>query len=325
MKMEDKKKQLLSRREFNGLCAALGSSLPAGSAMIAALSSTSALAAATGAASNGAGRAIKFHDGTVVPALGQGSWHLAQGRHPEAVEAEALRTGLALGMTLIDTAELYSNGRSEELIGRVIAGQRDRVFLVSKVLPNHVMGNGIARACEASLARLGTDHLDLYLLHWRNGITDLSGVVAAFESLRAAGKIRAWGVSNFGVGDMEDLFHVPHGGRCATNQVLYNVGSRGIEYDLLPWCEQRGMPVMAYSPLGNNSLVRDPTLARIGAAHGCSATAVALAWAIRSGHVIAIPESGSAAHVKENAVAFSLTLTPQELQTLDAAHPPPNH
>jgi diketogulonate reductase-like aldo/keto reductase len=228
-------------------------------------------------------------------------------------------------MTLIDTAELYSNGRSEELIGRVIAGQRDRVFLVSKVLPNHVMGNGIARACEASLARLGTDHLDLYLLHWRNGITDLSGVVAAFESLRAAGKIRAWGVSNFKVRDMEDLFRVPHGDRCATNQVLYNVGSRDIEYDLLPWCEQRGMPVMAYSPLGNNSLVRDPTLARIGAAHGCSATAVALAWAIRSGHVIAIPESGSAAHVKENAVAFSLTLTPQELQTLDAAHPPPNH
>jgi diketogulonate reductase-like aldo/keto reductase len=182
-----------------------------------------------------------------------------------------------------------------------------------------------ARSCEASLARLGTDHLDLYLLHWRNGVTDLSGVVAAFESLRAAEKIRAWGVSNFNVSDMEDLFHVPHGDRCATNQVLYNVGTRGIEYDLLPWCEQRGMPVMAYTPLGGNSLVHNPTLARIGASHGCSAAAVALAWAIRSGNVIAIPESGLAAHVKENAVAFSLTLTPQELQTLDAAHPPPHH
>jgi diketogulonate reductase-like aldo/keto reductase len=314
-------RQLLNRREFNGFCAALGSSLPGVGATFAALSGASALAAATGVASNGAARTVKFRDGTVVAALGQGSWRLAQGRHPEAVEEEALRTGLSLGMTLIDTAELYGNGRSEELIGRVIAGQRDRVFLVSKVLPEHVTGNGIGRACEASLARLGTDHLDLYLLHWRRWVTDLSGVVTAFESLRAAGKIRAWGVSNFNVNDMEELFHIPHGDRCATNQVLYNVGSRGVEYDLLPWCEQRGMPVMAYTPLGGASLLRDPTLARISAARGCSASAVALAWAIRSGTVIAIPESGSAAHVKENAVALSLTLTPQELETLDAAHP----
>ena len=222
-------------------------------------------------------------------------------------------------MTLIDTAEVYSSGRSEELIGRVIAGQRDRVFLVSKVPPQHTAGNGIARACEASLARLGTDHLDLYLLHWRGG-ENLAGVVAAFEDLRAQGKIRAWGVSNFNVSDMEDLFRVPNGDRCATNQVRYNLGDRGIEHDLLPWCEQRGMPVMAYTPLGDN-LVRDPALANIGAAHGCSAAAVALAWAIRSGNVIAIPESGSVAHVKENAVALSLALTPEELQALDAAHP----
>jgi diketogulonate reductase-like aldo/keto reductase len=180
------------------------------------------------------------------------------------------------------------------------------------------------RACAASLARLGTDHLDLYLLHWRNGITDLSGVVTAFENLRSEGKIRAWGVSNFRVSDMEDLFRIRHGDRCATNQVPYNAGDRGIERDLLPWCEHRGIPVMAYSPLGGPgaSLLRDPTLARIGASHGCSAAAVALAWAIRSGNVIAIPESGSVAHVQENAVALSLTLTPQDLQTLDAAHPP---
>ena len=317
--MEDTNNQLLGRREFNRFCAALGLSLPTVSGVITALSSASALAAAPDAASNGARRTVKFHDGTVVPALGQGSWHLAQGRHPEAVEEEALRTGLSLGMTLIDTAEGYGDGRSEELIGRVIAGQRDRVFLVSKA--DHMTRDGIARACEASLARLGTDHLDLYLLHWRSPDTDLSVVVAAFEDLRAAAKIRAWGVSNFKLSDMEDLFHVPGGDRCATNQVRYNVDSRGIEYDLLPWCEQRGMPVMAYSPLGDGSLVNDPTLARIGAAHGCSPTAVALAWAIRSGNVIAIPESGSAAHVKENAVALSLTLAPQELQTLDAAHP----
>jgi diketogulonate reductase-like aldo/keto reductase len=305
---------LLNRREFNALCVALSTLVTS--------SGASALDA-TGVASTSAERTVKFPDGTVVPALGQGSWHLAQGRHPAAEEEEALRAGLSLGMTLIDTAEAYSNGHSEELIGRVIAGQRDHVFLVSKVLPTHVTGNGVARACQSSLARLGTDHLDLYLLHWRNGIADLSGVVKSFEDLRAAGKIRAWGVSNFTARDMNDLFHTPQGDRCATNQVPYSVGDRSIERDLLPWCEQHGMPVMAYSPLGgpDASLLRDPTLASIGAARGCSAAAVALAWTIRNGNVIAIPESGSVAHVKENAVALSLALTPQELQTLDAAHP----
>jgi len=317
--------QLLSRRKFNRFCAAAGSSLPATSA-IAALSSALETSEAIGAGSNGPTRAVRLRDGAIVPALGLGSARLAQGRHPEAIEEEALRTGLSLGMTLIDTAEVYSNGHSEELIGRVVAGQRDHVFLVSKVWPSHVAGDGIARACEASLARLGTDHLDLYLLHWPNGIIDdLSRIVAGFESLRAAGKIRAWGVSNFTVSDMENLFRVPHGDRCATNQVLYNISNRGIEDDLLPWCEKRGMPVMAYAPLGESSLVHDPTLARIGAAYGCSAAAVALAWAIRSGKVIAIPESGSPTHVKENAVALSLTLTQLDLQTLDAAYPPPRH
>jgi len=302
--------RLLNRREFNGLCVVLGSLV----------TGTSGLGAETVVASASVERTVKFRDGAIVPVLGQGSWHLAQGRHPAAEEEEALRTGLSLGMTLIDTAEIYSNGHSEELISRVIAGQRDRVFLVSKVPPTHVMGDGMARACEASLARLGTDHLDLYLLHWRNSDTDLSAVVAGFENLRASGKIRAWGVSNFKVSDMEDLFRVPQGDHCATNQVRYNLGHRGIEYDLLPWCERHGIPVMAYSPLGgpDADLLRDATLGRIGAAHGCSAAAAALAWTIRSGHVIAIPESGSVAHVKENAVVLSLT--PQELQTLDAAH-----
>jgi diketogulonate reductase-like aldo/keto reductase len=215
---------------------------------------------------------------------------------------------------------------SEEFIGRAIAGQRNRVFLVSKVWPSHVAGNGVMRACEASLKRLDTDHLDLYLLHWPNGVTNLSSVVTAFENLRSAGKIRAWGVSNFKVSDMEDLFRIQKGDRCATNQLPYSLGDRGIERDLLPWCEQHGMPVMAYSPLGGTgaSLLRDPTLVRIGAAHGCSAAAVALAWTIRNGNVIAIPESGSVAHVKENAVALSLTLTSDELHMLDAAYPPPN-
>ena len=311
MKNEDKRS--LNRREFNGLCVALGSfAIPAGAA---------ALDAIPGAAPTAAARTVKFRDGTVASALGQGSAGLGKGKHPQAEEEEAIRTGLALGMTLIDTAEIYG---SEEFLGRAIAGQRDRVFLVSKVWPNHVAGDGIARACEASLKRLGTDHLDLYLLHWPNGVTNLAGVVAAFEDLHSAGKIRAWGVSNFKISDMERLFRIPKGDRCATNQLPYSLGDRGIERDLLPWCEQRGMPVMAYSPLGGTgaSVLRDPTLARIGAARGCSAAAVALAWTIRSGKVIAIPESGSVAHVKENAVALSLTLTPQELQTLDAAFPP---
>jgi diketogulonate reductase-like aldo/keto reductase len=256
----------------------------------------------------------------VVPAMGQGSAGLGKGKHPQAVEEEAIRTGLSLGTTLIDTAEIYG---SEEFIGRAIAGQRNRVFLVSKVWPSHVAGNGVMHACEASLKRLGTDHLDLYLLHWPNGVTNLSGVVTAFESLRSAGKIRAWGVSNFKVTDMEDLFRVQKGDRCATNQLPYSLVDRGIERDLLSWCEQHAMPVMAYSPLGGAgaSLPRDPTLVRIAAAHGCSAAAVALAWTIRSGNVVAIPESGSVKHVKENAVALTLTLTPQELRSLDAAFP----
>jgi diketogulonate reductase-like aldo/keto reductase len=307
---------LLNRRQFNRVWLTLGASLSPLGAMIAALSPAPACAAAP----------VKLPDGTRVTALGQGSAGLGQGRRPVAAEEDALRTGISLGMNLIDTAELYGDGRSEKLIGGVISGQRDRVFLVSKVWPNHVRGDGIARACDASLARLGTDHLDLYLLHWPSQDADLSSIVAGFESLRAAGKIRSWGVSNFSVGDMEDLFRVPHGDRCATNQVPYNLGNRAIERDLLPWCEQHGMPVMAYSPLGGAGagLLRDPTLARIGAAHNCSAAAVALAWTIRNGHVIAIPESGSAEHVKENAVALSLTLMPDDLHALDATYPPPS-
>ena len=290
-------------------------------ARLRAASGTSAVDATSGAASSG--RTVKFRDGTVVSALGQGSAGLGKGKRPQSDEEEAVRTGVSLGMTLIDTAEVYG---SEEFIGRAIAGQRDRVFLVSKVWPNHVSGNGVARACEASLTRLGTDHLDLYLLHWPNGVTNISSVVTAFEKLRDAGKIRAWGVSNFKVSDMENLFRVPKGDRCATNQLPYNLGDRAIEHDVLPWCDRHGMPVMAYSPLGGPgaNLLRDPTLIRIGAAHGCSAAAVALAWTMRNGNVIAIPESGSVAHVKENAVALSLTLTPQDIQTLELAYPLPH-
>ena len=309
-------KHQLGRRRFNALCAAFGLSVPAVGAIIGAFSGGSVLAA------DAQPRTVKLPNGIMVSVIGQGSWHLGQGRHPAAIEEEALRTGISLGMTLIDTSEGYGGGRSEELVGHAIAGQRDRVFLVSKV--DHA--TDIARACEASLARLGTDKLDLYLLHWPIRGADLSAIVAAFESLRAAGKIRAWGVSNFNVSDMEGLFRVADGDRCVTNQVLYSLNNRRVERDLLPWCKQHDVPVMAYSPLGgdNNLVIHDHTLAQIGAAHDCSAAAVALAWVIRNGNVIAIPESGVPAHVKENAVALSLTLTPQELQTLDAAYPGPS-
>jgi diketogulonate reductase-like aldo/keto reductase len=301
---------LLNRRDFNRLCVALGATVT--------VSGVPTLDAA--AAGTSASRTVKFQDGTIVPALGLGSAGLGQGRHVAGTEEEALRTGIALGMTLIDTSGDYGGGRSEQLIGRAIAGQRDRAFLVSKVEADEVKGDGIARACEASLGRLGTNYLDLYLLHWPVPSTKLPLLVAGFEHLRTDGKIRAWGVSNFSVRQMEDLFRIPQGDRCATNQVPYSLSDRRIERDLLPWCARHNMPVMAYSPLGGPGarVLRDPALARIGAVHSCSAAAVALAWTVRSGNVIAIPESGSVAHVKENAVALSLTLTPEELQTLAA-------
>jgi diketogulonate reductase-like aldo/keto reductase len=329
---------MLTRRKLSALCGLL--SLSPGSM-------TGMVSSAAAAASSLPGRSVKFANGTVVPALGQGSARLGQGRHPPAAEEEALRTGISLGMTLIDTAEIYGNGESERLIGRVIADRRDRVFVVSKVWPSHVGGDtggfdprvpgqesaaqngsrsGIEKACDGSLARLGTDYLDLLLLHWPNGVSDLAAVVTAFENLRSAGKIRAWGVSNFKVSDMEKLFQVPDGHRCATNQVPYNLGERGIETDLQPWCEQHQIPLMAYSPLGGSDsrILRAPILARIGAAHDCPPVAVALAWTIRTGRVIAIPESGSVEHVKQNAIALSLTLTSDELQALDKFYPPPS-
>ena len=315
------KKHLLNRRQFSARCAAFGLSIP--TAMLAV--QATAQAPDTGAASKPAARTVKLPDGTVVSALGQGGWKLGQGRHTEVVEKEALRTGVSLGMTLIDTSGNYGYGRSERFIGQAIARQRDKIFLVSKVEADEVSGDGIARACRASRARLGTDYLDLYLLHSPVPSSQLPGVVAAFEQLHAEGKIRRWGVSNFNVGQMEDLFRIPNGNHCATNQVPYSLRNRGIERDILPWCRQHNLPVMAYSPLGgdNNLLTGERTLAQIGAMHGCSAAAVALAWVIRGGDVIAIPESGSPAHVKENAVALSTVLTPKDLETLNSAYPGP--
>lgn len=296
-------KHLPSRRQFGAQCAGFGLSLPVSGRLLAAEASASAEAPKKPAV-----HMVKFPDGTAVPAIGQGSWHLGQGKYPRAVEEEALRTGIALGMTVIDTAESYGEGASERFIGRAIEGQRDRVFLVTKVGPENTAGDGIGRACRASLGRLRTDYLDLYLLHAPVDVSRLAGVVARFEGLREEGKIRAWGVSNFTVAQMEALFRVRDGHRCATNQVAYNLTNRYIERELLPWCQQHNMPVMAHSPLGGGkgALARNPELAAAGAKLGYSAAVMALSWVVRSGSVIAIPESGSPAHVKENAAALTI-------------------
>ncbi|WP_407530363.1 aldo/keto reductase [Methylobacterium oryzisoli] len=274
-------------------------------------------------ATSAVGQTVSLSDGAVVPAVGQGSARLGQGRRPAEEEEQAMSTGLSLGMTLIDTAEVYGGGKAEQLIGRVIKDRRDQVFLVSKVWPSHATRAGIQESCSASLARLGTDHLDLYLLHWPDRVKDLAEVVETFEQLRAGGRIRRWGVSNFGVADMERLWRIPGGEHCATNQVPYSLADRKVERAVLPWCVQHRVAVMAYSPLGGEgaSVLRNPTVQRIASSQGRSPAALALAWAVRSGSVIAIPESGSVSHVRENAAALTLTLGTDELRQLDEAFP----
>lgn len=252
-----------------------------------------------------------------MPALGQGTWHLGERGADRAAEAGALRLGVDLGMTLIDTAEMYADGGSEEVVGEALRGQRDRVFLVSKAYPHHAGRTSLPEACARSLKRLGTDFIDLYLLHWP-GSTPLAETVQAFEALVASGKIGAWGVSNF---DMADMATLPAG--CAANQVLYNLGSRGIEFDLLPWSRAQGMPVMAYSPVGQGGeLLRSPALRAVAERHGASAAQVAVAWTLQPG-VVSIPKAADPAHVQENAAAAALRLTPEDHATLDAAYPPP--
>lgn len=261
-------------------------------------------------------------DGTRVPVLGQGTWCMGESRSAVAAEVRALQAGIDLGMTLIDTAEMYADGGAEQVVAEAIRGRRDGIYLVSKVLPTNASRRGAVAACEASLKRLGTDRIDLYLLHWR-GHHPLVETVAAFEDLKAAGKIGAWGVSNFDVDDMEDLLSVEHGGNVATNQVLYNPARRGIEFDLLPWTARRGIATMAYAPFDKGGIVDHPVLARIGAAHGATAAQVALAFLLERDDVIAIPKSSSLERLAENRKAVELKLTPEDRATLDAAFPPP--
>lgn len=266
---------------------------------------------------------VALTDGATVPALGLGTWRLGENPGSAAREIETLSVGIDLGMTLIDTAEMYGDGGSESLTGRAIARRRDEVFVVSKVYPHNAGAKSAIAACERSLARLGTDHLDLYLLHWPGAIP-LPETVAAFERLRREGKIVRWGVSNFDVEAMRELWALPEGRNCATNQVQYQLAERGIEWDLLPWMRARKMPVMAYCPLGEGRLLRNPRLATIAGKLGVPAAHVALSWLLRQPDVIAIPASGNADHVRSNRLAIDLELDATALGALDVAFPPPN-
>jgi diketogulonate reductase-like aldo/keto reductase len=264
-------------------------------------------------------KTIAFKSGPKVPALGQGTWRMGEDREKRGAEITALQAGIDLGMTLIDTAEMYGEGAAEEVVGEAIAGRRDRVFVVSKVYPHHASRTELPKACERSLRRLKIETLDLYLLHWR-GETPLSETVEAFEQLRAAGKIHRWGVSNFDVADMEELGST----QCATNQVLYNVTERGIEFDLLPWSQRRGMPIMAYTPTGRGKdLMSNKTLSAVAKRHDATPIQIALAWVLRMSGVMAIPKASSLEHVRANADAAEIELTPEDLVEIDAAFPPP--
>ncbi|MFF4229546.1 aldo/keto reductase [Streptomyces sp. NPDC001820] len=267
-------------------------------------------------------RTVRLPTGEEIPALGQGTWYLGEDRSQRDQQIAALRLGLDLGMTVVDTAEMYGNGAAEELVGKAIDGRREEVFLVSKVLPGHASRPGTVSACEGSLRRLGTDRLDLYLLHWR-GRTPLEETLAGFADLIAAGKIRHWGVSNLDVADMVELTTLPGGDAVALDQVLYNLSRRGIEWDLLPWCRETGVAVMAYSPIGQGRLLQADALQAVARDLGATPSQVALAWALKQG-VAAIPRSGRPDHVRENRGAADLRLPPEVLAVLDDAFPPPD-
>ncbi len=251
-----------------------------------------------------------------MPPLGQGTWNMGDDPSRRREELDALRTGIEFGLTLIDTAEMYGDGRSESLVGEAIAGQRDKVFLVTKVLPSNASRKGTVRACEASLKRMRTDRVDLYLLHW-SGSYPLEETVRGFEDLLAAGKIRSWGVSNLDLEEMEKLVALPGGKACAANQVLYNLSRRGIEFDLLPWSQQHGIPVMAYSPVEQGRILGNKALKEVALRLGATPAQVALAWVLRQVGVVAIPKAASVTHVRENRNALELRLDVQDLADLD--------
>lgn len=270
---------------------------------------------------------VELHDGREMRVLGQGTWRMGEDESKREAEIEAIQAGLDCGLHVIDTAEMYGEGKSEELVGEAIQNRREDVFLVSKVYPHNASSEKLVKACEASLERLGTDYLDLYLLHWR-GDVPLEETVNGLEQLKADGKIRNWGVSNFDVDDMKELLELPNGKNCAVNQVLYHLGSRGIEYELLPYLKEQGIPVMAYAPLAEGSDVKekvfnDETLNRIAESYNASPAQILLAWTVRDGNVVAIPKAGQKAHVEENGAAMLLNLAEKDFKALDEAFPPP--
>jgi len=272
-------------------------------------------------------RTLRLPSGRPVPVLGQGTWGMGEDPTKRPAEIAALRLGLDLGMTLIDTAEMYGEGGAEEVIGEAIAGRRAEVFLVSKVYPHNATQRGAIEACGHSLLRLKTSYLDLYLLHWR-GTVPLVETLAAFQALKQAGKIRDYGVSNFDQPDMDEATALPGGDEIVTDQVLYNLRHRGIEWDLLPWCRERGIPIMAYSPIEHSpreqqGMLDHPRLRLVAARHQATPAQIALAWLLQQEDIIVIPKASHPAHIRENCVALTLKLTNEDLLDLDRAFPPP--
>ena len=267
-------------------------------------------------------RYLHLPSGAPIPVLGLGTWRMGETGSRGADIVNALRLGIDLGMTLIDTAEMYGEGGAEEVVAKAIAGQRAQVFLVSKVYPHNATRQGVVAACERSLKRLNTDHLDLYLLHWIGNVP-FPETLAGFENLQRAGKIRAHGISNFDTDDMVAWTRLPGGKSVATNQVIYNLARRGIEWELLPWCRKRHIPVMAYSPVDQGSLLSKRGLKQIAARRGVTPAQVALAWLLHQDGVVAIPKAARPEHVRENRAALDLELTTEELKELDQAFPPP--
>ena len=272
-------------------------------------------------------KTITFGDNVELPAIGQGTWYMGEKATLRRQEVDALRAGIDLGLRVIDTAEMYADGRAEEVVGEAIKGQREKVWLVSKVYPWNAGGQKGIAACEASLRRLGTDHIDLYLLHWRGDYT-LDETVELMQKLQQQGKIGRWGVSNLDHDDMQALWQVPGGQACAANQVLYHLASRGIEYDLLPWCQQHHVPVMAYCPLAQagrlrSGLMNNPVVKAIAQHHRATPAQILLAWVIDRQGVMAIPKAATLEHVKENARALEITLSAEEMNQLEDAFPAP--
>lgn len=267
-------------------------------------------------------KTVALPSGERVPALGLGTWKLGERKRSAAAEVGAIRHALQIGYRLIDTAEMYGEGGAEEIVGEAIAGRRDELFIVTKVYPHNASRRGAIAACERSLKRLRTDRIDLYLLHWR-GAVPLAETVDAFEHLKRDGRIRHWGVSNFDVADLQELWSLADGAHCAANQVYYSVSRRGIEYELLPWQRAQRVPTMAYSPIDEGALARNSALAQIGKAHGASAAQIALAWALSRPDVIAIPKAVQLEHLRQNFAAASLRLSADELARIDRQFPPP--